>query len=66
MSDALPPYVPADPPVPVTAMVRGERREGVVLGWRGDRVYLRWTAGPGLNHLTWVMAADVERLDGIG
>lgn len=61
MTDLLPPYVPAPSYLPVRAVVRGEQREGCVLGWRGERVYLQWTLGPGLNHLGWVPVADVER-----
>ena len=58
------PYVPAAAPVPVCAVVRGERQDDArVLGWRGERVYLSWRTGPGLNHLGWVPAADVERRD---
>ena len=58
----LSPYIPAPSYTPVRAVVRGEQREGHVLGWRGERVYLRWTSGVGLHHLTWVPAADVERV----
>jgi hypothetical protein len=47
--------------VPVLVTVRGERLDGEVLGWRGDRVYVRWRTAAG-NHLGWVLAADVERL----
>jgi hypothetical protein len=49
--------------IPVRALVRGQQVEGIVLGWRGDRVYLRWrsdlgqTTGP-------VPATDVKRIQG--
>jgi hypothetical protein len=59
--EGLPPYVEAPQPVPVRALVRGERRDGWVLGWRGERVYLRWKTDSG-NHLGWVSASDVERI----
>lgn len=55
------PYTEAPEPVAVRALVRGERREAWVIGWRADRVYLRWRTDAG-NHLGWVPAADVERL----
>lgn len=57
------PYIPAPSYMPVRAIVRGEQREGHVLGWRGEPVYLQWTAGPGFNHLAWVAAGDVERVE---
>jgi hypothetical protein len=58
--DALPPYVEAKDHLRVRALVRGEQVAGVVLGWRGDRVYLTWRTDMG-NHLGWVPAAAVER-----
>ena len=58
----LPPYVVAVDYVRVTAWVRGFPVEGVVLGWRGDRVYLTWKTEMG-SHLGWLPAADVQRLD---
>jgi hypothetical protein len=62
----LPPYVEARDLLLVRALVRGERHDGRVLGWRGHRVYLTWSLGPGLNHLGWVPAADVERIESHG
>jgi hypothetical protein len=56
----LPPYVEATTYLPVHALVRGAVVEGVVLGWRGDRVYLTWRSDLG-NHLGWVPASVVER-----
>ena len=54
------PYVAAATPMPVTAIVRGEQRNGEVLGWRGDRVYVRHRSAAG-NHLSWLPASDVHR-----
>jgi hypothetical protein len=59
--DGLPPYVEAPQPVQVRAMVARERRDAWVLGWRGERVYLRWQSPAG-NHLGWVPASDVDRV----
>ncbi len=56
----LPPYVEAREHLPVRATVRGQLVDAVVLGWRGDRVYLTWRSHMG-KHLGWVPAADVER-----
>lgn len=64
MHELQQPYVPAPAHMPVRALVRGEERQGHVLGWRGERVYLQWTLGPGMNHLAWVSAEDVERVAG--
>ncbi len=36
----VPPYVEARGRMPVRAVIRGSRHDAVVLGWRGDRVYL--------------------------
>jgi hypothetical protein len=58
---SLPPYTEAPQPVAVRALVRGTRRDAWVIGWRGDRVYLRWRTELG-SHLGWVPAADVERI----
>lgn len=57
---ALPPYVEAKDHLRVRALVRGRQVAGVVLGWRGDRVYLTWRTDMG-NHLGWVPATAVER-----
>ncbi len=59
MSD-LPPYVEAKDHIRVRALVRGKHLDGVVLGWRGERVDLTWRSELG-NHPGWVPAADVER-----
>ncbi len=58
--DTVPPYVEAKVPIRGRARVRGEEHDVVVLGWRGERVYLRWRTDMG-NHLGWVPAADVRR-----
>lgn len=55
----LPPYVGATEHLPVHAVIRAARHVAVVLGWRGDRVYLTWKADVG-NHLGSVLAADVD------
>jgi hypothetical protein len=57
-----PSYVQAPSPVPVRAIVRGTSRDGFALGWTGQRVFFRWSEGPGMNHTTWVPASDVERI----
>lgn len=62
MTEPLPPYVPAAVEVVVRVKIADEWREGVVLGWRGERVYVRYRTERG-GHLTWVPAADVERVD---
>lgn len=56
----LPPYVEAKTYLRVRAAVRGQVVDAVVLGWRGQRVYLRWRSDLG-QHLGWVPAAAVER-----
>ena len=56
----LQPYVEARDHIRARATVRGQSVDGVVLGWRGDRVYLTWKSDMG-KHLGWVPAADVER-----
>lgn len=50
-----------DPPVPVEVDDVGGTWPGLVLGWRGERVYVHYSEGPGLNHRTWVAAARVRR-----
>lgn len=55
----LPPYVEAREHLPVRAWVRGFPVDAVVLGWRGERVYLTWKTNMG-NHLGWVLAAEVD------
>ncbi len=56
----LPPYVQVTEHMQVHAVVRGTRHDAVVLGRRGDRVYLTWKSTLG-NHLGWVPAADIRR-----
>ncbi len=55
-----PPYVEAMDYIRVRALVRGQHVDGVVLGWRGDRVYVTWRSDMG-DHLGCVSAANVER-----
>lgn len=57
------PYVPAVPEVPVRVTVAGEQHDGQVLGWRGDRVYVRYRGPQDGNHLAWVEAGAVQRLE---
>lgn len=61
MPSSHPSYVEAKEHLRVLAWMRGFPVEAVALGWTGDRVHIRWSDGPGLNHLGWVPAADVER-----
>ena len=56
----LPPYVEAKDYICARAWVRGYQHDAVVLGWRGERVYLTWKTDMG-NHLGWVPADAVER-----
>ncbi len=55
----LPPYVEATQHLPVRAFVRGFQRDAVVLGWRGERVYVTWRTDMG-NHLGRVPAAPTS------
>ncbi len=58
----LPPYVEAKDHTRVRATVRGQAvDDAVVIGWRGDSVYITWCSDTG-KHLGWVPAADVERM----
>lgn len=52
----------ADPPIPVLVNDNGGTWPGNVLGWRGERVYVSYYSGVGLQHLTWVPAAQVRRI----
>jgi hypothetical protein len=52
----------ADPPVPVLVDDNGGTWPGQVLGWRGDRVYVTYSSGIGMKHLTWVPAERVRRV----
>lgn len=56
----LQPYVQAQDHIRAHARVRGRDCDVVVLGWRGDRVYLTWRTDMG-RHLGWVPATDVTR-----
>ena len=47
------PYRPLADPVPVLVTVAGRELPGTALGWRGQRVYLSWIVGRGLQHLGW-------------
>jgi hypothetical protein len=51
--------VQAKSPIPVNVLTGGQVLHGHVLGWRGERVYVRYRTSMG-NHLAW---ADVERTD---
>jgi hypothetical protein len=53
-------YVKADSPVFVRVTIRGEQWDGMVLGWRGERVYVQYRSPAG-QHLAWVDAGAVER-----
>ncbi|MGZ4556825.1 MAG: hypothetical protein ACXVXZ_13960 [Mycobacteriaceae bacterium] len=56
------PYVKANPAVPVTVRAKDGTWPGFVEAWRGQRVYVTWTTGPGRNHLGWLDAGEVARL----
>ncbi|GAC1570001.1 MAG: hypothetical protein NVS3B18_01720 [Candidatus Dormibacteria bacterium] len=51
----------ADPPIPVMVDDNGGTWPGQALGWRGERVYVTYSSGVGLRHLTWVAAGQVRR-----
>lgn len=63
MIEPLRPYLAADQVVPVRVQVAGVERSGEDLGWRADRVYVRYPTERG-GHLAWVQAPDVHRLTG--
>lgn len=56
------PYVPAPVHTVVLVTVDGVTHQGTVLGWRGQRVFLNYRGEFG-NHVTWVPAANVVRVD---
>lgn len=56
----LQPYVAARDYIRAHANVRGQQYDVIVLGSRGERVYLSWRPDMG-RHLGWVPAADGER-----
>ena len=60
MDDHLSLYVEAPEYMPVRASVRGEQRGGHVIGWRGQRAFLRWKTSMS-EHIGWLPSADVER-----
>jgi len=53
-----------NPPKPVQVRRDGTWYPGWLEAWRRDggdwRAYVRYTAGVGLQHLTWVGASDVR------
>jgi len=57
--DAL--LVMATAPIAVEVTVDGGSWPGHALGWRGSRVYLRWSTGIGELHLGWLPATQVRR-----
>lgn len=58
---ALPPLVRPDQPVPVHVLHEREWWPGAVVAWRGQRVSVEFTVGPGAKHLLWVPADHVRR-----
>lgn len=60
--DLTAPYVPAPTRVQVFVTVGDRTHEGVVLGWRGSRVFVHYRGSMGMGHQTWVPAADVVRV----
>lgn len=61
MTEPLPPYMPAIPEVVVRVKIGDLWHDGSVLGWRGDRVYVRYRTERG-GHLAWLPASEVERI----
>ena len=57
----LPPLVRLDPAVAVEVLVDGERWPGFASAYRGRRVSVSWSKGPGMRHLTWEPADHVRR-----
>jgi len=55
------PLVMAAAPIAVEVTVDGGSWPGNALGWRGSRVYLRWSTGVGELHLGWLPATQVRR-----
>lgn len=57
--------VHADPPVEVEVWDAWHRDwyAGQVEAWRGDRVSVRYSRGPGLTHLVWLPADAVRRVE---
>ena len=56
-----PPYVRPDEPVAVVVTSERGSFDGLVLAWKGERVYARWTEGVGEQYLTWLPATQVSR-----
>jgi hypothetical protein len=54
-------YVEAESPIPVTVLTCDRLLPAHALGWRGERVHVRYTTSTG-NHLDWVPVAAVERV----
>lgn len=51
-----------NPPVEVLFEVDGQHHHGYALAYAGDRVTVRYSRGPGMNHLAVVDAAAVTRV----
>ena len=58
----LQPHVEARAYIRAHANVRGQPHDVIVLGCRGERVFLTWWTDM-RRHIGWVPAADVERRD---
>lgn len=58
----LPPLVRLDPPVAVEVLADWECWPGLAMAWRGQRVSVSWSKGPGLNYRTWEPAERVRRV----
>ena len=57
----MPPLVRLDPAVAVEVLVDGEWWPGFASAYRGRRVSVSWSKGPGMRHLTWEPADRVRR-----
>lgn len=57
----MPPVVRLDPPVEVEVLAGGEWWPGFASAYRGRRVSVSWSKGPGMRHLTWEPADHVRR-----
>jgi hypothetical protein len=55
-------YMPQPNPIQVLVTADGAEWQGFAEAWRDDRVYVRYTTGPGQQHLHWVDAAQVRRV----
>ncbi len=50
-------------PIPVLVTVEAGTFPGFAEAWRDERVYVRYSSSPGMQHLHWVDASQVTRRD---